>query len=123
MELAFQEWLLAASGYSGPGRDYDSGVTMSKPQIQVKNTLSETPSHTESQSVSKPLFKYPSFEHLFNSNGANGLAEVCSRLQQTKQNLERVVRQGSPADAERARRVIKSYETVIGFFTQIEPTG
>jgi len=96
---------------------------MSKPKMQVKTTLYESPSDTESQTASEPSFKYPSFEHLFTSNGANGLTEVRSRLQFTKQNLERVVRQGSPEDAERARCVIKSYETVIGFFTEIESTG
>jgi hypothetical protein len=96
---------------------------MSKPEMQVKTTRYESQSDTQRQTASEPSFKYPSFEHLFTSTGANGLTEVRSRLQLTKQSLERVVRQGPPEDAERARRVIKSYETVIGFFTEIEPTG
>jgi hypothetical protein len=91
--------------------------------MQVKTTLYEPPSDTDSQAVAEPSFKYPSIERLFDSNSANGPAEMCARLQLTKQSLERVVRQGGAQDAERARCVIKSYETVIGFFTELDQTG
>jgi hypothetical protein len=96
---------------------------MSKPEMQVKTTLYENLSVSDRQRVAEPSFKYPAFEHLFDSDSANGLAEMRSRLQLTKQNLERVVRQGSSEDAARARCVIKSYETVIEFFTEIEQTS
>jgi hypothetical protein len=96
---------------------------MSKPEMQVKSTLYETLSDTDSQTVSEPSFKYPPLERLFDSDSAHGLAEMCSRLQLTKQSLERVVRQGSSEDAARARCVIKSYDTVIGFFTEIDQTS
>jgi hypothetical protein len=96
------------------------GDTMAKPTKQVKTTQYVNSSDTELTNGSEPFFKYPSLENLIDESGSKGLADMRARLEQTKQDLERVVRQGPKADAARARRVVSAYETTLQLLAEVE---
>ena len=67
------------------------------------------------------LFNYPSLGQLFDERtGETALAAMRTRLASTITNLERVVRQGSKEDAERAMRIIRAYNTTLEFLTELE---
>jgi hypothetical protein len=69
------------------------------------------------------LIKYPSLESVFDRNTATGFAEIKQKLQATVTNLERVIRRGEKADAERAQVVVTAYRTTIEFLSELERLG
>lgn len=63
--------------------------------------------------------RYPAVERLFDDY-PQALGEARGRMAQTRQQLERVVRQGSPQEAARASRAIAAYDQALGFLDELE---
>ena len=74
---------------------------------------------TDSPDLSS-LYHYPSLGGLFEQPDSPQLAEMRERFSQSKQALERVLRQGTKDDAERAKRVLRAYEAVSGLFDDLQ---
>lgn len=66
------------------------------------------------------LFNYPSLGRLFDTPNSPALAEMRTRLARTNQDLERVIRQGSKEDAERATRASRAYKTALALLDSLE---
>lgn len=66
------------------------------------------------------LYHYPSLGVLFEQPNSPQLEEMRARFSRTTQALERVVRQGTKDDAERAARVLRAYEAVSGLFDDLQ---
>ena len=66
------------------------------------------------------LYHYPSLGGLFEQPASPQLEEMRGRLARTTQSLERVVRQGTKDEAERAGRALRAYETVVGLLDDLQ---
>jgi hypothetical protein len=67
-----------------------------------------------------PIFNYPSLGELFEGSDAKALEEMRTRLSTTGQNLERVVRNGTKDEAERAARAARAVSVTIQFLNDLE---
>ena len=67
-------------------------------------------SQPEQDSDLSSLFNYPSLGRLFETLDSPALTEMRARMSVTNQDLERVVRQGSKDEAERAARILRAYQ-------------
>jgi hypothetical protein len=66
------------------------------------------------------FLKFPSLSRLFQGPDQAALAEMRSRLTQTNQHLERVVRQGNKQDSERAALALRSYNLTLQLLKELE---
>lgn len=66
------------------------------------------------------LFHYPAIGRLFENSDPNALAQMRQRLTLTSQNLERVIRQGTKEDAERAARALRAVGATLGLLDSLE---
>lgn len=66
------------------------------------------------------LYDYPSIGQLFSEPDTRRLDEFCQRLRSTRENLERVVRYGDRAEAERASRAIRAVEVTLEFLQSLQ---
>lgn len=66
------------------------------------------------------LYHYPSLGGLFEQPDSPQLEEMRGRFSRSQQALERVVRQGTKDEAERATRALRAYETVLGLFDDLQ---
>lgn len=66
------------------------------------------------------LLNYPALGRLFDGKGTESLEEMRGRLARTNQDLERVVRQGSKEDAERATRASRAVSVTLAFLEDLE---
>ncbi|HEV2763181.1 MAG TPA: hypothetical protein VGV38_09310 [Pyrinomonadaceae bacterium] len=66
------------------------------------------------------LLNYPSLGRLFEGSDTRALEEMRTRLGRTNQDLERVVRQGSKEDAERAGRASRAVAATLTFLDELE---
>ena len=66
------------------------------------------------------LFNYPSLGRLLEGADARALEEMRARLARTGQELERVVRQGTKEDAERASRAARAVTQTLSLLDQHE---
>lgn len=66
------------------------------------------------------FFKFPALARLFQGADRTALAEMRSRLTLTSQNLERVIRQGARADADRALLIARSYGLTLTLLDELE---
>jgi hypothetical protein len=66
------------------------------------------------------FFKFPSLSHLFQGADRTALAEMRTRLSLTTQNLERVIRQGAKADADRALVISRTYGLALSVLDELE---
>lgn len=66
------------------------------------------------------LLNYPSISRLFDGPDPNALEDMRSKLSRTSQDLERVIRQGSKEDAERAERAVKAIGVTQDFLNTLE---
>ena len=66
------------------------------------------------------FFKFPSLGRLFQGTDRAELAEMRERLKLTSQNLERVIRQGDKADADRAVLISRSYNLALNVLDELE---
>ena len=83
------------------------------------------PAEAEASSATAPadfsaLFNFPSLGRLFEGTDAEPLREMRARLERTRQELERVIRQGSKEDAERASQANEAYQTTLALFDKLE---
>ncbi len=75
---------------------------------------------TDSSADLTSLFNYPALGQLFDGADARPLEEMRARLARTRQDLERVMRQGSKEDAERAARAARAVELTLKFLADLE---
>ncbi len=66
------------------------------------------------------ILNYPSLDKLFDDNNPNALADIRVKFNQTKQDLERVIRQGSKIDAEKADKTMKALNITLDFLANLE---
>ena len=66
------------------------------------------------------LFNFPTLGRLFEGTDTQPLAEMRARLESTRQEIERVVRQGSKEDAARAARANEAYKTALSLLDKLE---
>lgn len=73
--------------------------------------------------VIEALLKYPALESVYDRNAAAGFSGIRQRMQATLTDLERVVRRGDRASAERAARIVTAYNTTLAFLNELERIG
>jgi hypothetical protein len=66
------------------------------------------------------LLTYPSLARLFETQDSKALDDMRSRLERTRQSLERVVRQGPSADSTRAARILSAYDLTLSLLQELE---
>ena len=66
------------------------------------------------------FLKFPSLSRLFQSSDRAALAEMRSQLTLTNQHLERVIRQGTKEDADRAALISRSYDLTLTLLKELE---
>ena len=66
------------------------------------------------------LFNYPSLGRLLEGGDPRALEEMRGRLARTNQELERVVRQGTREDADRAARAARAVTLTLGLLDSLE---
>jgi|SRR5262245_15350127 len=66
------------------------------------------------------FLKFPSLSRLFQSPDSEALTKMRTQLRQTNQRLERVVRQGSKEEADRAILVSRSYTLTLALLDELE---
>ncbi len=73
----------------------------------------------DSQDLAK-LFNYPSIGELFSGNDSRRLDEFSSKLTNTRENLERIVRYGNRDEAARATRAVRGIEVTLEFLNTLQ---
>ena len=82
-----------------------------------------TPEPTdEEKELIETLVKYPSLETAYDASSAS-FAEIRQKMHSSITSLERVVRRGDRANAERAALVIGAYQTTLSFLNELEQIG
>ena len=66
------------------------------------------------------FLKFPSLSRLFQGPDRAALSEMRSRLTQTNQHLEQVIRQGTKQDSERAILASRSYTLTLEVLKELE---
>jgi|SRR5215831_14369853 len=66
------------------------------------------------------FLKFPSLSRLFQGPDRTALSEIRSQLIQTNQHLERMIRQGSKEDADRAVLISRSYDLTLSLLKELE---
>ena len=66
------------------------------------------------------FLNFPSLSRLFQGVDRAALSETRSQLTQTKQHLERVIRQGTKEDADRAVLISRSYDLTLTLLEELE---
>src|SRR5918992_5192416 len=95
---------------------------MDRPLKELQSSyLSDRGGAAEPQANDLSVFlKFPSLSRLFQGPGQAALAEMRSRLTQTNQHLERVIRQGTKQDSERAVLASRSYNLTLKLLKELE---
>jgi LDH2 family malate/lactate/ureidoglycolate dehydrogenase len=85
------------------------------------NTLGENDQkiRMDSQDLAK-LFNYPSIGELFSGQDSQRLDDFSSKLQTTRENLERIVRYGNRDEAARATRAVRGIEVTLDFLKTLQ---
>ena len=92
----------------------------SRNEIENANELARARSADAPVTDLAEFFKFPSLSRLFKGADRTALAEMRSRLTLTSQNLDRVIRQGAKADAERALLISRSYGLTLTVLDELE---
>ncbi len=66
------------------------------------------------------LFNYPSIGELFSGNDSRRLDEFSLKLNNTRENLERIVRYGNRDEADRATRAVRGIEVTLDFLQTLQ---
>lgn len=66
------------------------------------------------------FLKFPSLSRLFQGADRTALAEMRAQLVQTNQRFERVIRQGTKEDADRAALISRSYDLALSVLDELE---
>jgi hypothetical protein len=93
----------------------------------MRDTKESTMGETASAAAAEPgapglesLLTYPSLARLFETQDPQALDDMRSRLERTRQSLERVVRQGPSADSIRAARILSAYDLTLSLLRELE---
>jgi hypothetical protein len=66
------------------------------------------------------ILNYPSLDKLFDEQNPTALADIRAKFDKTRQDLERVIRQSSKEDAEKAGVTMRAINTTIEFLANLE---
>lgn len=66
------------------------------------------------------FLNFPSLSRLFQGVDRAALSEIRSQLTQTNQHLERVIRQGTKEDSDRAVLISRSYDLTLTLLKELE---
>lgn len=86
---------------------------------RFKTETSAKMSDEEMQTIETLLY-YPSLEKVFDREQPQNLSDMKQKMQVTVTELERVVRRGTRAEAEKASAIIAAYQTTVGFLEELE---
>lgn len=88
----------------------------------MKRFTVETPVEMteEERETINSLVNYPSLERAFGSGAASGAEKIKQKMAASVAELERVVRRGAQAEAEKAVRVLAAYKTTLAFLEELE---
>jgi cell fate (sporulation/competence/biofilm development) regulator YlbF (YheA/YmcA/DUF963 family) len=84
------------------------------------NSASQTSSFGISIEDISKILNYPALDKLFDEHNPNALAEIREKFNKTQQDLERVIRQGSKEDAEKAGKVSHAVKITLEFLDNLE---
>lgn len=93
------------------------------PSAASSAAATTTTSMAETATDFATMFNYPSLGQLFENPQSPALSEMRAKLTATYDQLERVVRRGSPQDAERATQIAAGFRVILDFLTQLEALG
>jgi hypothetical protein len=94
---------------------------MDRPKELPSSYMYEGGGSAEPQANDLSAFlKFPSLSRLFQGPDRAALEEMRSRLTQTNQHLERVIRQGTKQDSERATLASRSYNLTLKVLKELE---
>jgi hypothetical protein len=94
---------------------------MDQPRNEIENTSTvESPTGDPSTASLDDFFKFPSLGRLFQGTDRTALTEMRSRLTLTSQDLDRVIRQGTKGDADRALLISRSYGLALSVLDELE---
>ena len=99
---------------------FNKGADPSRPAGQHNNTRAAPAPSADASADLTSLLHYPSLGRLFDGADTQALEEMRGRLRRTSQDLERVVRQGSREDAERAARAARAVSVTLELLDSLE---
>lgn len=74
----------------------------------------------EEKETIESLLQYPSLERVFEGGDAHNLAETKKKMRSSVALLERTIRSGAKADADRAAKIVAAYRTTMAFLDELE---
>lgn len=74
---------------------------------------------TETEALASSVFHYPHLDQLFDKQNGSSIA-VRRSLEETRENLDRMVRSAKLEEANQAARVLRAYEVTISLIAELE---
>ena len=74
----------------------------------------------EEKALAAALVHFPLLEEVFDQNNGQNLAAIRQKMLATITELERVVRRGSPMEAEKSSRIVQAFQTTLDFLDELE---
>ena len=99
---------------------FKNGADPSRLSGNSSNTRTSPAPAEDAPNDLSSLLHYPSLGRLFDGADSQALEEMRSRLGRTSQDLERVIRQGSREDAERATRAARAVSVTLELLDSLE---
>ena len=99
---------------------FKNGADPSRPSGNRSHTRAAQAPAEDTPADLSSLLHYPSLGRLFEGADSQALEEMRARLVRTNQDLERVVRQGSREDAERAARAARAVSVTLELLDSLE---
>ncbi len=91
-----------------------------KSENLLHNHITRTEEAIADQSEATPQFRFPELERLLLTPHGAALPHLRTRLSHTCHELERVIRQGSQTDAERAQKALQAWGQTLSFLDELE---
>ncbi len=88
--------------------------------MNENNSASQTSSFGISIEDMSKILNYPALDKLFDEQNPTALAEIRGKFGKTQEDLERVIRQGSKEDAEKAGKVLRAVKITLNFLDNLE---
>lgn len=85
---------------------------------QIGGASGRRPIDADAEDLAK-LLNYPAVGELFSGSDPRRLDDFCGRLRATRDELERVVRRGTRAEAESAQRAARGIEVTLEFLESL----
>jgi hypothetical protein len=95
---------------------------MDQPRNEIENAggVEHNRSDIEADTGLSDFFKFPSLGRLFQGEDRTALTKIRARLTLSSQDLDRVIRQGTKADADRAIIISRSYGLALSVLDELE---